>query len=370
MAYENAIKYNAIKSMKGLPIGAIVTWSSDQSSIPTGWILCSGSTVSTASYPLLFNVIGNTYGGTPGSTFRLPPLTNSIRAVVDVYQGHYGFLKERGEAHAPQTATIGSDPFWSIIGGGENQDTGSSSQTTWLSTIDVVGEFGSRPNLFGLYDDITITNGTYSFTVAWNEQRLGFDSLQSHLHGVETNLDATSWQRGNDRADLCSTGTENECRIICDDSNAVSRVVAPQAATIFRGNNDSDLVASFTATRSGRTGTGGGGNVVATNQAGQTSARVYEGGDGISIGNMERLGKVWLTSRSNTETSIGQVGPHSHSPVTFNLQSRINVISPGLRSDISMNTVAINNEPGRNFCTITANTSTAYLEMSYIIRAY
>lgn len=38
---------------------------------PAGWLFCDGSSVSTVTYPELFNVIGYTYGGT-GSSFSLP----------------------------------------------------------------------------------------------------------------------------------------------------------------------------------------------------------------------------------------------------------------------------------------------------------
>lgn len=363
MAYQDAIKYNAVKSMRGLPIGSIVAWTSDQSSIPTGWILCSGATISVNTYPLLFDVIGNSYGGTVGSTFRIPPLTNSIKGIVDIFRGHYGYLKSFGDAHSPQTSTISEDPFWTIVGGGQNQDSGSSSQSTWISTIDVVGEFADRPDMFAIYDDIEMVNGEYSFTISFSDETLTFNSLQPHSHSLETDLEAPSWRRGGHGADGCfgTTTDGTACRLNCDDSSQVTRVARPAAATEYYANVQTNLDLVFDGpANSGYSGSGGGGDVIATTAAGQTSARIYSGGDGIVNGN------VMFSSLSNT----GPVAAHTHGPVTFNLTSRIGVISPGLRSDISMHTVAINNESGRDFCTLTANTSTPYLELSYIIRAF
>ena len=40
--------------------------------IPDGWLLCNGAEYNVSDYTNLYNVIGNTYGGTAGSTFRVP----------------------------------------------------------------------------------------------------------------------------------------------------------------------------------------------------------------------------------------------------------------------------------------------------------
>ena len=41
-----------------------------------GWIECNGAYVSPTDYPILFSVLGNTYGATGGGTFRLPDMRN------------------------------------------------------------------------------------------------------------------------------------------------------------------------------------------------------------------------------------------------------------------------------------------------------
>ncbi len=41
---------------------------------PQGWAPCNGGMLSVNREPVLYSVIGNTYGGTPGANFNLPKL--------------------------------------------------------------------------------------------------------------------------------------------------------------------------------------------------------------------------------------------------------------------------------------------------------
>jgi microcystin-dependent protein len=45
--------------------------------VPEGWHLCDGSQLLVPQYQVLYAVIGNTYGGTPGTNFNLPNLLGS-----------------------------------------------------------------------------------------------------------------------------------------------------------------------------------------------------------------------------------------------------------------------------------------------------
>lgn len=57
----------------GSPAGAIVAYGG--ASAPSGWLMCTGSTVSRSTYAALFSAIGTTYGAGDGSTtFGLPNL--------------------------------------------------------------------------------------------------------------------------------------------------------------------------------------------------------------------------------------------------------------------------------------------------------
>lgn len=378
MAFVDAIKYNRIRSMKGLPIGAIVPWASDQSSIPTGWIVCNGATISNTRYPILFSVIGNSYGGTVGSTYRLPPLSSGQAAIVDVFRGHYQYLKDRNEeANRPTSASRAEDPFWSIVGFGTNGDTGNNSQTVWLSTIDVVGEQAGRPTFPALYDEMTINDGSYSFTVTYNGTALGANNMPPHTHGLNAGDDATSYRRDGGEALWCTgTTTVDTCRQVCASTSAWRVAANPNNATrVSRGNRQEDLRSNFLFFdgRIGLGGTGGGGNIRGVPRfdaggRGESGATVYTDGNGVCQGAMGCGGDILFTSLSND--AVNNSAEHFHGPNTYNMQGRYNVISPGLRDNISLNTVSINNSPGQNFCTINADTATPSLEMLYIIRAF
>lgn len=83
------VRYSRQQSKTGASIGTIISvpkpsnWSTSNN--PTveganwniaqnypGWLECDGRTLNVSDYIALYQVIGNAYGGTPGSTFRLP----------------------------------------------------------------------------------------------------------------------------------------------------------------------------------------------------------------------------------------------------------------------------------------------------------
>lgn len=53
----------------GVPVGTVVDYAG--TSAPTGWLLCYGQSLATASYPALFAAIAYTYGGS-GPNFTMP----------------------------------------------------------------------------------------------------------------------------------------------------------------------------------------------------------------------------------------------------------------------------------------------------------
>lgn len=61
--------YNRIRAAKQSPIGTIMPWAGSSSSsslaedaVPFGYIVCRGQTLLARDYPLLAQLIGNTYG--------------------------------------------------------------------------------------------------------------------------------------------------------------------------------------------------------------------------------------------------------------------------------------------------------------------
>jgi len=64
-------------SVAGTPIGSVTMWAGATTSLPSGWIMCDGSSYSTTgTYAGLFAVVGYRYGGSAG-TFYVPKLNAS-----------------------------------------------------------------------------------------------------------------------------------------------------------------------------------------------------------------------------------------------------------------------------------------------------
>lgn len=67
---------------------------------PTGWLLCTGGTVAIATYPLLYAVLGTTYGGDGVTTFGLPDMRG--RTILGA-NGTYPLGSSGGSANATLT---------------------------------------------------------------------------------------------------------------------------------------------------------------------------------------------------------------------------------------------------------------------------
>ena len=82
MANYEATRYDFdganLTGIEGVNTGIVVPWGT--ASIPSGFLLCDGTSYATASYAALFAVIAYTYGGS-GASFNLPDLTD--RTVVN-----------------------------------------------------------------------------------------------------------------------------------------------------------------------------------------------------------------------------------------------------------------------------------------------
>jgi len=362
MAYKDAANYNTVKSMKGLPIGAILPWTGQQDSIPRGWIQCSGTTFETARYPLLYQTIGNAYGGTANSTFAIPNLNNTPKAMVDIFRGHYYWLDSsvRGAAHNPNptgSIPITSNTFWTHVGGADNGNQSSSIQQDHPSTIDVVGVMGTMPPLVAVHTGLELSAGDFQTTISINDRKLSDVHVPRHGHSYESSTESPSYERRSTAASINpgSWFDDGACRL------------EGTGATVSRSVNDPPLPGdqNFVC---------GGGNVVQLPREGnQLLATGVDAGDGCSAGDMfsNRNGQIrFATSLSNTEVNFSQINGHNHGTVTHTFTSRIRVINPGTVNDVQINTVAIDNTPGRDFARINMNSGTANLSMMFIIRAY
>ena len=67
-----------------VPVGSLTLYAGDLGNAdisPTGWMLCDGSILDIAKYPLLFQVLGERFGRTttPEKTFRIPDYSGAPR---------------------------------------------------------------------------------------------------------------------------------------------------------------------------------------------------------------------------------------------------------------------------------------------------
>lgn len=371
MAYSDATNYNKVKSMKGYPVGSIIPWAGQIDAIPFGWIICSGGTPPVSRYPLLYEAIGNTYGGTPGTTFKLPSLNDGSSAIMDIYKGHFNYLQSAGDAHKPENTVISSDSFWSNVGGSDSGNRPSNTQTNWLSTIDVVGEQTSFPDVVAKHETFTLSPGDVSYTVLTAERKLSDRHVANHSHGYEVD-GAASYSRKSSKATINSGSWGAD--IFC--------LLAGSSTTVSRSTNDSDYpktgfdMATVGASRTvGTTFRAGGGNIVndLPSWDGQNSATGFTSGDGFSGGDMySHIGgtKYFFSSLSHSEKSFFQISGHSHGSLEYNWVSKIKIINPGIATNVKINTVSINSSSGVNFGSINMSSATPTLTMIFIIKAF
>jgi microcystin-dependent protein len=379
MAYVDAVNYNTIKSMKGYPVGSIIPWSGAQDSIPSGWIPCSGSNLSISRYPLLYKIIGNVYGGTTGVSFKLPTLNAGDTAAMDIFQGHFNYLQSQGDAHKPENTIKSTDPFWSTVGAANNGDSPSTTQTNWISTIDIVGEFLSRPNVVARHGTFTLSEGEVSIALSVNERKLSDVHVPSHSHS-DGDIDSPSYGRDfNVRAreyanyfgvlsDFLGGTTFSRCALNGDNAN-VSR------STNEPPKDGREMATVGSSQRVGTSYRQGGGDIIddGANGNGQYAATGFSNGDGYSRGDLysfRGVTRYFWSSLAPEFVNFSQIPGHSHGVLEYNWISRLRIINPGIVNDVSMNTVQINNSTGANFGTINMNSATPTLTLTFIIKAY
>jgi microcystin-dependent protein len=108
LAKVDAVDYNTEwKTLLLTPAGVISQFAGDTA--PTGYLLCTGQSVSTTTFADLFAVIGYTYGGS-GSSFTIPNLQGRIPVGRDAAQTEFDVLGEAGGAktHTLTTAEMPS----------------------------------------------------------------------------------------------------------------------------------------------------------------------------------------------------------------------------------------------------------------------
>jgi microcystin-dependent protein len=169
MANYEATRYDFdgafLTGIQGVNTGIVVPWGS--ASIPSGFLLCDGQSVSTTTYAALFAVIGYTYGGS-GANFNVPDLRD--RTVVGVSAAN---SKALAQGIGANTVT----PTGNISG-----STGATTLTTnqIASHSHVVGTSGNRDPGSGISNSCTANTTGYTTNAAGGGQ--------SHDHTLSANF--------------------------------------------------------------------------------------------------------------------------------------------------------------------------------------
>lgn len=69
-----------------MPVGTIIAYAGN--TIPDGWHLCDGASLSRADYPDLFAAIGTIWGSSDALTFKVPDLTDRFPRGANLFSGH------------------------------------------------------------------------------------------------------------------------------------------------------------------------------------------------------------------------------------------------------------------------------------------
>lgn len=95
-------------SNDSMPVGSIMWFA--VSSTPTGWLPCDGTTYTNTAYPNLVAVIGTTFGGTPGTNFKVPTISATTGAYYIRYTTAVGVTSTLSLLSAP----VGSMVQWPV----------------------------------------------------------------------------------------------------------------------------------------------------------------------------------------------------------------------------------------------------------------
>jgi hypothetical protein len=177
--------YQQTRTAKAAAIGTIMPWTGGVSNIPKGWILCDGTPITAASYPLLARAIGDTYNNGPSSfagsfpnyvgNIVLPNLSN--KTLIDIETSYFG-AGGTGETQDldPKAATAVTPLI------GPNTDNGVKTIYNDITT-DVVFTLNDRSGYSGKASGNTIGGGEgVSKTVYISPRKLGRDHIKPHNH--------------------------------------------------------------------------------------------------------------------------------------------------------------------------------------------
>lgn len=186
--------YNRVKASKSVPIGTIIPWSGTSSSannvdsLPKGYIICNAQAkaLKAKEYPLLAQIIGNTYGPFPEQPGQQLGVNYGIVNVYPNYDDEDVFdlpdLNQRAlvdiEGDRISTADL------AVVGAyiSENGYEGTQPLTEYKSDVNIIFQVEPSNELSGRITGITISEPTYFDTIYVLPRKLGQDHTPQHSH--------------------------------------------------------------------------------------------------------------------------------------------------------------------------------------------
>ena len=180
--------YNRIKSAKVSPIGTIMPWTGSSSSsaltvdaVPKGWITCSGQTIKASEYPLLAQLLGNTYG--PFQVVGGPPV--GIQNPYPLYEDTDLFtLPNLNQTALVDIESSRVDPADMGVIGAYVTENGADAAplTNIVSYVDVNFSIETDGELAGKVTGLSIQDPVYFDTIRVIPRKLGVDHTPAHSH--------------------------------------------------------------------------------------------------------------------------------------------------------------------------------------------
>ena len=190
--------YNRIKSAKAVPIGTIMPWTGSSSSsaiaddaIPFGYIVCRGQSLRALDYPLLAQLLGNTYG-----PFQEPggPAVGIQNTYPNYDEEDVFMLPNLNNCSMVDLESSRLDPADNAVVGQYITENGNDAAPLNLITsyIDVNFAVDGSTTLAGKITGITLEDPAFFDTYRTIPRKLGVDHTPAHTHPRPSNSDGTT----------------------------------------------------------------------------------------------------------------------------------------------------------------------------------
>jgi len=366
-----AVNYNFLKSLKGTAIGTIVPWTGDITAIPAGWIQCNGQTITVETYPYLYEVIGNKYGGTSNVDFKVPNIQG--KSIVDYHTSHDGTT-----SYGNDTISI-PNSFENLIN--DNTDIANEVNLVRTSNIDLFALYNTDVNNFlGFIEDTDLNDPIYFDGLTTAGRAMGDAHYPSHGHGGSFSVVS----KPNQWAEACQTGgfingpflsSNDDCG-----SPQFNRVEANNAAAerqrigIFDGTPAGGAMLGFpNYSYSSADGW------AERRNPGQNGSTNYNYVDSGSMQTVGSISNPWSFAAVDTQSSFanfvnaGQdnMDAHLHPTMFYELtKGSMNVPATLVVNDAGRGNLQPLNSANQAIASIRVNTQTPQLSILHIIRAY